>query len=76
MSSLSYHDIIEQIEQLAFDEQRAIWEHLQEKFHFAPPMPGLLGLYPRPDLDLSFEEIEQTIHENPWESEIDEFFGN
>jgi hypothetical protein len=43
---------------------------------YEPQLLGLVGLFPRPDLDLSFEDIEAAIHENSWEDELDEFFGD
>jgi Mg/Co/Ni transporter MgtE len=37
---------------------------------------SLKGKYAKRDVDLSFEAIEEAIHEHSWEDELDEFFGN
>ena len=43
---------------------------------YAENLPSLVGLFPHPGTDLSFEAIEKAIHEDSWESELDEFFGD
>jgi hypothetical protein len=71
---LQHHDA--RMEEVVTREQ--ILQHQAQRLAqgYKPQLPGLVGLFPRPDLDLSFEDIESAIHENSWEDELDEFFGD